>query len=42
MFFVENGDDGDLYNYLLLCKDFVILLEEVVVESLEFSILSVN
>lgn len=42
MLFVENGDDGDSYNYSPPRKDLVISSEEAVVESLESSISSVN
>lgn len=42
MIFVENGDDGDSYNYSPPRKDLVISSKEAVVESIESSISSVN
>lgn len=42
MIFVENGDDGDSYNYSPPRKDLVISSKEAVVESVESSISSVN
>lgn len=42
MIFVENGDDGDSYNYSPPRKDLVISSKEAVVNSVESSISSVN
>lgn len=42
MIFVENGDDGDSYNYSPPHKDLVISSKEAVVNSVESSISSVN
>ncbi|EKF1958595.1 mannosylglycerate hydrolase [Listeria monocytogenes] len=42
MIFVENGDDGDSYNYSPPRKDLVISSKEAVINSVESSISSVN
>lgn len=42
MIFVENGDDGDSYNYSPPRKDLVISSKEAVVNSVESSVSSVN
>lgn len=42
MVFVENGDDGDSYNYSPPRKDLVITSKEAVVDSMDSSVSSVN